>query len=439
MKKIVFALTLLLPAVQLLAGVELVYVDPPQPRSTELVEIVVGGGWAGIGGPSNPLLSRSGNVIRIDLSGAPEPPISVGSSWGERIPVGRLEPGEYVIAVYVGGEEYRRETITVRDGQPSVSPWFGQHGNEVLIAGAPFEFCDMPNCLTVTFGSTPAPSVRWDSERIAAVVPEGSGLVDVTVVANGQSWTIEDGFRYGAGFEADYERVLFPVNFTGPGGHGSEWHSDIIVRNDSPIYIATEPLFWADPDVPVLPIPTAIPPRRRGNFFERGEDGGAFLHVPRGLEHELAYSLHAVDRSRSEKDLGTEIPVVRAEDTSGEIRIVNVPVDERYRATLRVYDFDLRNGTRVAVEAVRSDGSRQALGTLTLTGLPVCPAPPCIPDRPAFARMELPRIQLPAGDRAVDLVLRAETNAHRIWGFVSVTNNDTQHVTVFTPQHETRR
>jgi hypothetical protein len=232
--------------------------------------------------------------------------------------------------------------------------------------------------------------------------------------------------------------VLFPVNFVGSGAHGSEWITDIRMRNDAPVDIETVPTFWFDQDSPVLPLPVPfIPAGARASFPGERRDGGAFLFVPLGLDAPLAFSAHIVDQSRSTTDLGAEMPLVRAEDTAHTIRLLEVPVEDRYRARLRVYDYDSVNGRRVIV-LMRSAGAIITSRELTLTGVPVCVTTPCLPGRPAFGVLDLDQIPELRGHDVVDVTVASRTREARIWAFVSVTNNETQAVTLYSPQHRTR-
>jgi len=436
MKKILSSLVLLAVAFPLFSSTDLT-VHPSAPHAGQAVEVVVGGNWPGaLAGPSRPVVSIDGKTITIDLTGPPSGPISVDAQWAERVKVGPLPAGTYTIIVRINGHEDARQTLVVTDGTLLVAPQFGGQYTSVFI-DTPLAFCGTPGCLQVLFGTNAATDVQWAPEGgITATAPQGTGTVDVTVKVDDQALVLRNAFRYGVGFEEDYERVLFPVTFASRGANGSDWRSEIIVKNDGPVFVDTEPLFYNDPDVVVIPIPMAIEPGGRAYFPERAGDGGSFLHVPRGLESWLSYSSHAIDRSRSDSDLGTEVPVVRAGDTAHTIRIVNVPMDERYRATLRIYDFDLQNGRQVDVTATLSNGSTRFLST-TLTGVPVCPAAPCIADRPAFAIINLSGVADLKAAGIVDLTIRSGLHDARLWAFVSVTNNETQHVTLFSPQHDT--
>lgn len=436
MKRLFFALLLLL-APSLFAQ-DFFQVDPLTPKEGDEIELRIGGSWPSVTVPSLSRVSIDGKTITIDFNAPPVGPISVVAPWGERVNVGRLEDGTYTVVVRISGIEHDRHTFTVEPQTFRVTPSFGGEYTQVLIEGVPLVECFAPACLSVHFGDRPATDVALTPEHgIIATAPVGlSGTVPVVVAVAGEgTYTQPNAFRYEAGDPlADMERVLLPVNFYGPGAHGSQWQTDTVVRNDGPVYVPTEPLFWADPRVPVIPIPTPIPPGARGYFPWRNDDGGAFLWVPRGLEDQLSYSMHVLDRSRNELDRGTELPIVHAGDTSPFVRILDVPSDANYRAKLRVYNFDPVNGARVEIKLHDQNGGQPVTLYATLNGVPVCSTTPCIPDRPAYASVDLP--QLTGGP--FDVTVRAETNDVRLWAFVTVTNNETQHVTAYTPQHSPR-
>lgn len=413
-------------------------VDPPQPKEGDEVELHVGGAWPTIEELMFSRMNVDFRTITIDMLSVPLQPVSVLAPWGERLKVGRLEDGTWTVIVRVNGDEIARHTFVVEPVAFRVSPRFGEGHTRVLIEGVALENCLDPSCVTVMFGQKPALAVEVTREgQIIATAPinNGNGPVNVSVRAGGGPTVSQvNAFNYGPiDVPTVMERVLFPLDFAGPGANGSQWQTDIVVRNDGPVEVPTEPLFWTDPGSPVLPIPMPIAPGGRGRFGTQQRDGGAFFWVARDLERFLSYSLHVVDRSRSQLDRGTEVPIVRAEDTASEIRILNVPTGGPFRAKLRLYNFDLVNGTAVTIEVRKQDGTTENRFA-TLNGVPVCPAPPCIADRPAFAVVDLPALS----NDPVDLLIHGQTNDLRLWAFVSVTNNDTQHVTVYTPQHDTR-
>ncbi|HEX2059796.1 MAG TPA: hypothetical protein VHK90_03570, partial [Thermoanaerobaculia bacterium] len=124
---------------------------------------------------------------------------------------------------------------------------------------------------------------------------------------------------------------------------------------------------------------------------------------PRGAK--LAYSAHIAGAD--------EVPVVRAGDTSWEIELPHIEIADGSRARLRVYDFDGRD-REVEVEVTRDDGTVRHW-PVTLQG--------------GFAAVDL------APDaRVLDVRVVSPLRDARLWAFVSVTHNETQRVTLYTPQ-----
>src|SRR5438105_3909947 len=55
----------------------------------------------------------------------------------------------------------------------------------------------------------------------------------------------------------------------------------------------------------------------------------------------ISLSLRVQDVSREARTWGTTVPVVRERDAfTGRLQLLDVPVDDRFRVALRVYDFD---------------------------------------------------------------------------------------------------
>ena len=435
-----FLLLLLITATPSFACVQTFFVDPPRIFVDERAEAVVSGLCGSSATPFHPLVRVEGSTVIVDFAREPFG-LAVPVSWGERVRLPSLFPGQYPVVVQINGVEVARQTLVVRDRPFRVLPAFADAGQKVLIEGIPLFYCHA-GCegLVVRFGNTPALEVELSWEGILAMVPPGTGVVDVTVeTPKPATYVLEDGFSHGPVFEDAFDRVLFPVNFIGAGAHGSQWVTHIRMRNDAPVDAWTVPALWIDPESPILPIPFPfIPPRGRTGFVMRPRDGGEFFHVAGGLESSLAYSAHIVDLSRSTTDLGTEMPVVRAEDTAPELRLLEVPVEERYRARLRVYDYEPVNGRQVVILFKDAEGAFITTRELTLTGVAVCVTAPCYAQQPAFGVLDLDQIPELRGRDKVDVTVASLTREARIWAFVSVTNNETQAVTLYSPQHRTR-
>ncbi|HEY0155993.1 MAG TPA: hypothetical protein VGF28_01735 [Thermoanaerobaculia bacterium] len=411
--------------------------------SDERVEAVMTGTCGSTAVPLRPLVRVEGTTVTIDLADGGGG-LTIPAPWGERVRLPRLFPGQYTVVVRIGGEEKARRTLAVHDRPFRITPEFGEPGQKVLIEGIPVgQVCPLIHCafFAVFFGGVEAETEEIGDQQVVATVPPGSGRVDVRVELRfGDPLTLPGGFNYGMPAQNDWERVLFPVNFIGGGAHGSQWVTDSRMHNDGVVEVATVPNIWIDPASPILPIPLPfIPPQGRARFTMRQRDGGEFLYVPRRLDAPLRYTAHIVDLSRSTTDLGAEMPLVRAEDTANTIRLLEVPVESRYRARLRVYDYDLVNGREVLVVVRTKEGTALHTRWLTLTVASSCDTvSPCLSERPAFAVLDLDQIPELRGAEVVDVTLKSRTNEGRIWGFVSVTNNDTQAVTLYSPQHRTR-
>jgi hypothetical protein len=425
------------PAALAQTVVEFVKTDPPVLHALEPFEVIVGGHWSPGDDPGVPRVSLDGDVIFIRMTGSIESS-ALTEKWGTRVRLAGLRDGDYTVVVLTADDDPSANsgdaTIEVLPGSFSVTPSFGQAGSEVLIEGIPLNECVGPlvcGPLQVRFGNVPATEVRVTDERqIIAKVPPGSGVVDVKVRGfDGREQTRIEGFAYGPGL-ADpdrYERVLFPMVFAGAGAHGSVWRSENIVRNDSPVAIPTEPVFQHGVGT--------LAPGSRAAMREAAADAGAFLWMPRGAEKWLTYSSHIADRSRSASDRGSELPVVHAEDTSATIRLVDVPLLALYRARLRIYDFDPGQRRDISIVVRRENGTEQVIRRVLADELGPCVGP-CFPHHPAMTSVDLSAIPELANAGKVDVFVRAATEDARIWAFVSVSNNETQHVTMYTPQHE---
>jgi hypothetical protein len=238
-------------------------------------------------------------------------------------------------------------------------------------------------------------------------VPQlGPGLHDVTV----GGVTVEDAFDASPDPNPAYfERVLFPVAFGGPGANGSVWRTVNTMTNRGPAAVATDPIVW--------PFGDPLPSGESASFENSTSPGPFFVRVPREQIADVSFSSHIRDISLGRGD-GTEIRVVRERDTAPVKRITGVAIDRNHRYTLRIYDLDAQ--PREVVVTVRSRTAEVAVKFFELDGSGFLPL-----DLRSFV-----------GDAEID---RAEvsvrsTNDARLWALLTATNNETQHVTTYTPQ-----
>ncbi|HEX3070803.1 MAG TPA: hypothetical protein VHX14_19695, partial [Thermoanaerobaculia bacterium] len=129
---------------------------------------------------------------------------------------------------------------------------------------------------------------------------------------------------------------------------------------------------------------------------------------------------------------GVEIPVVSDLDYAATLRLVGIPTDARFRSTLRVYAYDAGNFGPVTLR-VRDNAD----GTLLATVPVALRAAPQGGEGlfPAAAQLSLDPIIAPLRSHALLRIDIADSDAIRpVWGFVSITNNQTQEITLVTPQ-----
>ncbi len=242
----------------------------------------------------------------------------------------------------------------------------------------------------------------------------------------------------------DYEKILLPVVFQGPGAHGSVWTTRIFAHNAGKEPVpAANPIFEGDPKCPAICGCAATPviePGRTNSVCVAGfSDPMGLIYYPlRSVADNVRFSARIFDASRSAVNGGTEIPVVRERDfRTDSIVLVDVPAAPLFRLALRVYDPDQHDGGLVRMRITAVDAQTPIVeSTITLSYPIRTLLPDPFPNRPAFAYIgdlltahpELSRIA------SVRIELTPVTDGMRIWGFVTITNNDTQQVTTVSPQ-----
>lgn len=239
------------------------------------------------------------------------------------------------------------------------------------------------------------------------------------------------------------ESVLLPIA-TPPveGAFGSRWVTEMFARNAGDHDVELTDEFSNAIGIP--PPEPAIRARSTADIssiteFTRGTSHpGYVLKIDRRYVDDIHFSLHSKDLSRSATNAGTEIQVVRERElATGTIVFPLIPVTSGFRLLLRVYDPFPRDGRRVRVRMFGPDSS-QPFGdrTLTFTHSVRLLAGPPHPAHPGYAEFDPRQILdepsiMPLGVR---IQLDPVGEPFPYWAFVSITNNETQHVTTVTPQ-----
>jgi hypothetical protein len=229
------------------------------------------------------------------------------------------------------------------------------------------------------------------------------------------------------------ERVLVPVLARSvPGAFGSIWLTEFSLLNNNStkaqIEYPHECPGQCDPQVSV----ESGAFRDITNATMPGSGApGVFLYVPVDVGPLMEYSLRVRDLALQVNSFGTEIPVVReANALSRPFNLLSVPIDDRFRHVLRVYDFTGLPGM-VRVEYLSIPGGA-VLSQLNLPLFGETGRGANGPSYPAFGHLSKPRDI--SGVERVRIRVTPLDQTQRLWAFVTVTNNNTQELTVVSPQ-----
>jgi len=252
-----------------------------------------------------------------------------------------------------------------------------------------------------------------------------------------------------------YERVLVPVVVAAPtpGAYGSVWQTVLVTRNeaDQGVDITDNPFGLCNQCPPYAPHSTFRIP-----LYAPNPNAGRFLYIGSPGAGKVTFTLRVQDLSRQALTWGTAIPVVRDRDVfSGRLQLLDIPIDSRFRAALRVYDFEppteatsrvvrlrIYDMCRIGQIDIRCTTTPLVDTSLTLVTSGHQSYPPETPGTvfigdlaSTFERLaNLPPVNLPDSTPRVRVDVDPITPGLRFWAFVSLTNNETQHVTVISPQ-----
>src|SRR5215212_133519 len=193
--------------------------------------------------------------------------------------------------------------------------------------------------------------------------PHAPGPVDVKVNIGAQTHVLRGALRY---FDPDavpdevvFERFLVPILYSGPGAFGSDWRTEAGFVSSTPTVFATN---LAKPVCTEPCTNDTVPPLERFSLNAFGQHpSGLLLFLQRVETPKLHFYANVRDVSRQADSWGAEIPIVREADfMRDQISFPAVPLDPKYRQTLRIYGVD-----GVQAEVVVRAGSKSRTVTLT--------------------------------------------------------------------------
>jgi hypothetical protein len=250
------------------------------------------------------------------------------------------------------------------------------------------------------------------------------------------------GFTVGAQSVPE-ERILLPVvvEEPAPGAYGSLWETEIAIVNASAnvvfVYgIETGCLLPTCGGENVVGPATTLYPRPLG--LDRAIN--AHLLKVAGSPESVVVQITVQDKSRALETWGTSVPAVRERDAwSTPFQMLDVPgTNSRFRSLLRLYSFDPMQASSARVRFYRTNPAHE---------LPYEPNEPdvLLAERmielhasgseftPGYADLGLWSMPEIADGSRLRIEVRPESAGAKLWGMVSVTNNDTQHVTIIAP------
>ena len=237
------------------------------------------------------------------------------------------------------------------------------------------------------------------------------------------------------GQEDRFDRVLLPVAIAEPvpGGYGSIWTTQFVGLNGAPVDVKIR---QGSPETCRITCPNdQFPPQETFTFGlipEWTNGGPTYLWIESDLMDQVDLHLRVQDISRQAETWGTSIPIVYESDVYTErLVLLDIPTDDRFRQTLRIYDFDGAGETQARIR-VFSQTQFPILLAETVVTMPWFEGI----TRPGFVLIPSLTSSFPAirNEERVLVEVTPVTEGLRFWAFVSVTNNETQHVTVISPR-----
>lgn len=308
--------------------------------------------------------------------------------------------------------------------------------------GTPAGFaCLLPCPPVVRFGTLEVAAEEQSRSLLTVRTPAHEpGPVDVTVrTPDGRIATAESAFTFSPFPESGYERLLLPIYLDGnvPGSNNSLWATQFWIRNVSanPLTLAPWPC-EGQVCLPVFPPSRGLDPGESVMnlpplFKPPTNNPARLLYV--NAEKDVATNLRVFDLSRERVDAGTEIPVVKEHDLlTATAHLLAVPLNERSRLMLRIYELtQMESRFRIRLSIQHEGTAAQQLRDFELTATTNEPGP--FRAQPAYAGYSAFQIPQDGPTGLVRFEIEPLSPGVRFWAFVSVTNNETQRVTLITP------
>jgi len=287
----------------------------------------------------------------------------------------------------------------------------------------------------VRFGDSLGYIIVNTSTQIVAIAPPhtaGSVNLVVNIAGKGQA-VIANGFLYQQPKDTDEERFLLPIIVDGLGAFGSVWRTTVTMYNAgdarlTPNAPICNPLILAPCPILVIEPHQTVRPKLYAPLYPQLTAPGATVRVPRALADNLDIQIRVRDMSRESQTWGTELPVVRERDYRPVVRLHDVPTDSHFRTTLRMYGYD-NSPFPIDVRVYDETAAHNLIASAIVDKV-------ALPDGTTYAQINSLAETFPQISSYETVSVEVEssfTPRPPMWALASVTNNDTQHVTIITP------
>jgi hypothetical protein len=304
-------------------------------------------------------------------------------------------------------------------------------GSDLL--GVPFVSCyDASPCpVTVLFGAAPADVISAAPSHVTVIAPaHARGVTSVTVKVAGRAdahlsnaFTFDDLASQTA--SSDWTSYYVPVVANDVNGaHGSIWRTELNAHNPTEFTVPLDGQLCDAPSPSACPRVSLAPGETKSIMLYPGHGEVGTLWLPNGIAAELSLGLRVRDLSRNAEDWGTEVPIVRPAMLSTVQRLLDVPTDSRYRVLLRGF------GSSSAIVRIHPLSGDEILDELHFgpgedyRGVSIDPITEAV--RASGHERVRVVIEFPPGP--------LDDPPSGGWAFISLTNNQTQHVTIISPQ-----
>ena len=235
----------------------------------------------------------------------------------------------------------------------------------------------------------------------------------------------------------EFERVLLPISAPEiPGAFDSRWVTEHFGRNDGD----TPLQYWRDDDGTCggHACLITVPPKTTFHPEPSRTKDRVWISVEKDKINQMFLSTMVRDIGKSIEPWGTEMPSVReSQFRDNKLQLLNVPGSTDFRKNLRVYMIaDLTHGSEATLAVRVYDMDAELTATSKQLGekvfhLQTTKFENDLDYLAISLDNELPQLQ--TGQRIRVEVERTSGVPLKLWALLTATNNETQHVTIFTP------